>query len=864
MFLEKIKEKVTGKAAWLDVTCVAMFVAIAFFYFYPAVLDGRRLTGEDHSGADGLSVEIETYRQTHDGETPRWINSIFSGMPTYQIAPSYDSTDTIKAVEKAYHLWLPDYVWYVFASLLGFYILLRAFDFKQWMAALGAVVWAFSSYFFIIIAAGHIWKVITLAYIPPTIAGVVMCYRGKYLWGGIVTALFAALQVMGNHVQMTYYFLIPELLMIFGFLIEAVMKKKVSQWLKATGVVAAAAILAVALNISNLYHTYKYADETMRGKSELVKQGRESDQTDSGLERSYITMWSYGIDETMTLLIPNFRGGASVPLAYNEKAMSKASSDVNGQFYNYFTQYWGDQPSTSGPVYVGALVCLLFVLALIILPNRNVLKWTLLAATILSIMLAWGKNFMGLTDFFIDYVPLYSKFRTVASILVVAEFTIPLLALLGLREFVEQCADRERRRFAIRSLAVSGAIVGIVCFIFAVAPSMSGSGTSSEGDARSWSYLEPQLQQGYAGYILQQNPGMDETTAWNQATQIVGMEKTHLMASLPQMRYAMVSNDAKRSLIIVLLGCLILFGYYKYAEKRRYMLTVACVSLLVVSLYDMWEVNKRYLNDSMFIRHQTASAPALTDADRIIQQTSGTNRDYRVLNLAVNTFNDNTTSFYYNSIGGYHPAKLRRYQELVEEHLGGSKGMNMAVLNMLNTQWIITRGEQAGQVQPMHNPDAFGNAWLVDTLLFVDNANEELDALHNVNLRTTAVINKDFADVIGKETPAQLSAGDTIRLASLTSTSASYEVNSKRGAVAVFSEIYYPDWTVSIDGNEVQMARADYVLRTLRVPAGKHTIKMTFDPQSIHTTETIAYIALALLVLGAIIGIFFAVKKSRS
>ena len=864
MNFNNFKEKFTGKAAWLDVTCVAMFVAIAFFYFYPAVLDGRRLTGEDHSGADGLSVEIETYRQTHDGETPRWINSIFSGMPTYQIAPSYDSTDTIKAVEKAYHLWLPDYVWYVFASLLGFYILLRAFDFKQWMAALGAVVWAFSSYFFIIIAAGHIWKVITLAYIPPTIAGVVMCYRGKYLWGGIVTALFAALQVMGNHVQMTYYFLIPELLMIFGFLIEAVMKKKVSQWLKATGVVAAAAILAVALNISNLYHTYKYADETMRGKSELVKQGRESDQTDSGLERSYITMWSYGIDETMTLLIPNFRGGASVPLAYNEKAMSKASSDVNGQFYNYFTQYWGDQPSTSGPVYVGALVCLLFVLALIILPNRNVLKWTLLAATILSIMLAWGKNFMGLTDFFIDYVPLYSKFRTVASILVVAEFTIPLLALLGLREFVEQCADRERRRFAIRSLAVSGAIVGIVCFIFAVAPSMSGSGTSSEGDARSWSYLEPQLQQGYAGYILQQNPGMDETTAWNQATQIVGMEKTHLMASLPQMRYAMVSNDAKRSLIIVLLGCLILFGYYKYAEKRRYMLTVACVSLLVVSLYDMWEVNKRYLNDSMFIRHQTASAPALTDADRIIQQTSGTNRDYRVLNLAVNTFNDNTTSFYYNSIGGYHPAKLRRYQELVEEHLSGSQGMNMAVLNMLNTQWIITRNQETGELQPMHNPDAFGNAWLVDTLLFVDNANEELDALHNVNLRTTAVINKDFADVIGKETPAQLSAGDTIRLASLTSTSASYEVNSKRGAIAVFSEIYYPDWTVSIDGNEVQMARADYVLRTLRVPAGKHTIKMTFDPQSIHTTETIAYIALALLVLGAIIGIFFAVKKSRS
>jgi hypothetical protein len=294
------------------------------------------------------------------------------------------------------------------------------------------------------------------------------------------------------------------------------------------------------------------------------------------------------------------------------------------------------------------------------------------------------------------------------------------------------------------------------------------------------------------------------------------------------------------------------------------MLTVACVSLLVVSLYDMWEVNKRYLNDSMFIRHQTASAPALTDADRIIQQTSGTNRDYRVLNLAVNTFNDNTTSFYYNSIGGYHPAKLRRYQELVEEHLSGSQGMNMAVLNMLNTQWIITRNQETGELQPMHNPDAFGNVWLVDTLLFVDNANEELAALRTANLRTTAVINKDFADVIGKDAPAQLSVGDTIRLTSLTSTSASYEVNTKRGAVAVFSEIYYPDWTVSIDGNEVQMARADYVLRTLRVPAGKHTIQMTFDPQSIHTTETIAYASLGVLFVLVLVVIGLSLRRRKS
>ena len=340
-----------------DVYCVALFAVIAWAYFMSPVSKGYRLEQHDSGANDGINVEINAYRDAHDGETPRWVTSLFGGMPTYQIAPSYPSIKPMAFVEKAYHLWFPDYVWYIFASMLGFYILLRAFDFRHWMAALGAVVWAFSSYFFIIIAAGHIWKVMALAYIPPTIAGIVLCYRKKYLLGTIVTAIFATLQIQANHVQMSYYFLTIEILMVVAFLIQAIQKKELAAFGKATAGVALAAVLAICLNASNLYHTYEYSKDTMRGKSELVKQGKTEDQTDSGLERSYITAWSYGIDESLTFLIPDVKGGASMPLSMNKTAMKKADGQLDQMgIYGAFTQYWGEQPGTSGPVYLGALV----------------------------------------------------------------------------------------------------------------------------------------------------------------------------------------------------------------------------------------------------------------------------------------------------------------------------------------------------------------------------------------------------------------------------------------------------------------------------------------------------------------------------
>ena len=385
-----------------DALAVVFFILIGLAYFYVPTTEGLVLTGHDHTGGSGAGAELVEYLE-RTGEYTRWTNSQFGGMPTYQMSPSYGSTDVLSAVEHVYQLGLPTYVMYVFIMLLGFYILLRAFNFKVWMSALGAILWAFSSYYFIIIAAGHIWKFMALSFIPPTIAGLVLCYRGKYIAGGVVTAFFTALQIYSNHIQMSYYFLSVMLLMALAYLIQAVREQRTGEWFKATGVLVVAGILGVCVNLSNLYHTYQYSKESMRSKSELTHKDIKdpSNQTSSGLERDYITQWSYGIGETWTLLVPNTKGGASVPLTMSETAMKKADPQFT-PIYQSLGQYWGEQPGTSGPVYVGAFVLTLFVLGLFIV--KGPMKWCLLAATILSILLSWGKNFMGFTDLSLPFL----------------------------------------------------------------------------------------------------------------------------------------------------------------------------------------------------------------------------------------------------------------------------------------------------------------------------------------------------------------------------------------------------------------------------------------------------------------------------
>ena len=828
-----------------DVLAVLLFAVLAFAYFFPADIEGRILYRHDASAGRGAGQEgIEYLQKT--GERSRWTNALFGGMPTYQMAPSYGSTDLLTKAVNAYHLWLPENVWFVFAYLLGFYILLRALTpsgsplargrtFAVMWAVLGSIIWAFSTYFLIIIAAGHIWKVWALAYLPPLIAGIVLAYRGKYLWGLLLTAVFMAFEINANHVQMTYYYLFIVLSLVIAWFVEAVQKHELIRFWKATAVCVAGAAIGVCINLSNLYHTWQYSQESMRGKSELVK-ANSANQTSSGLDRDYITQWSYGIGETWTLLIPNTKGGASMPLSMSKTAMEHADENYVG-IYNQIGQYWGEQPGTSGPVYVGAFVMLLFILGLFIV--KGPVKWALLAATIISILLSWGKNFMGFTDFFLDYVPMYAKFRTVASILVIAEFTIPLLAMLALREVMSGEVKGEKLRVP---LIVSFALTAGVALLFALMPSAFFGSFISTSEMHALQTLPPEHIQ-------------------------------PLIANLTEMRQAVFTADCWRSFWIIVIGTAFLL-IYKYGKlKAEY--TVA--GILVLCLVDLWQVNKRYLNDEMFVPKSEREQPQQkTQTDELILRDQ--TLDYRVLNLASNTFNENETSYYHKSIGGYHAAKLRRYQEMIEAYISpemqalygavGEAAGDMTqvngdsicpVLNMLNTRYFIFPLE-GGQTVPIQNPYAYGNAWFVDRLNYVSTANEEMAAVGKIDLRHQAVADAKFKEQLG-EAVIQDTAS-IVTIASYEPNRLVYDVNSGKGGVLVFSEIYYPGWTATVDGQPVELGRVDYILRAIHIQPGKHQVELAFFPKSVSTTETVAYVAFFLLIL-IVVGIVVIEYRNR-
>ena len=838
-----------------DILVVLLFAVIAFAYFFPADTEGRILYRHDSSAGRGSGQELTEYYQ-RTGERTRWTNSLFSGMPTYQMAPSYDSQQVLNEVGKFYHLWLPENVWYVFAYLLGFYILLRAFDFRRELAVLGSIIWAFSSYFFIIIAAGHIWKVIALTYLPPMIAGIVLAYRGKYVWGFVITALFTALEIQANHVQMTYYYLFIIAFMVLAYLWDAVRNHRLAQFGKATGVCFVAAALGVVINLSNLYHTWQYTQESMRGKSELVKKN-SANQTSSGLDRDYITQWSYGIDETWTLLVPNTKGGASMPLAMNEKAMQKADPQFY-QIYQQLGQYWGNQPGTSGPVYVGAFVLMLFVLGLFIV--KGPMKWALFLATGLSILLSWGRNFMWFTDLFLDYVPMYAKFRTVASILVIAEFTIPLLAMLALKKIFDtpDFFTQKIRIYLGTSkhpiiahnttnmfwLWVSFIATGGMALLFAIMPSIFFPDYVSASELEAMKQIPSE----YLGPLL---------------------------SNLQEIRISIFTADCWRTFFVIVLGTAVLLLLRMKKIQPKY----AVGAIIVLCLVDMWQVNKRYLNDGMFVERSVRETPQQeTATDRQILQDKAP--DYRVLNLASNTFNENETSYYHKSIGGYHAAKLRRYQEMIDQYIGKEmRDMQGAivnaqgdmtrvagdsiypVLNMLNTKYVILP-LQGGQTAPLLNPYAFGNAWFVDRISYVDNANAEIDAVGKLNLRHEAVADSKFKDVLGEPVAQQSNA--VVTLKKYEPNELTYTVESQKGGIVVFSEVYYPGWTATVDGTDTPVGRVNYILRAINVKPGKHTVVLTFKPASVKNTETAAYVAYLLLVLAIAAGVFFEMKRRKN
>lgn len=819
-----------------DLIVIVGFILLSLVYFLPAVTEGRVLAQSDSLAAIGQGQEQRDYMERHDGQRSRWNLSMFSGMPSYQMSPTYDSSKPQDALKKAYTLFLPNYVGLVFIMLLGFYILLRSLNASPLLSSLGAVMWAFSSYFFILIAAGHIWKFVTLAYIPPTIAGMIYIYRKKYLLGTLIFMLFVAFQVSSNHPQMTYYFLFVMLFIAIAFFVEAIKRKELPDFFRSTAILVVAGVIGIAANASSLYHTYEYSKETMRGKSELTHHG-EGNKTNDGLERDYITAWSYGVGETWTLLVPNTKGGASVPIAQNEKAMQKARPEYR-QLYQQIGQYWGEQPGTSGPVYVGAFVLALFVLGLFIV--KGPLKWALVGGTIFSILLSWGKNFMGLTDLFIDWMPMYNKFRAVSSILVIAEFCIPLLAILAVKEVIQKPSClKDNLKYVYISLGVTG---GMALF-FAVAPKLFFSSFISTSEMQA----------------LQSLPG--------EHIQAV-------ISNLSEMRISIFTADAWRSFFIIAIGGSLLWLYIHNKLKAVWMTT----AILILCLIDMWDVNKRYLNDSDFIaktNQQQLFTP--TQADQIILQDN--TPYYRVLNMATSTFNDGITPYHHKVIGGYHAAKLRRYQDMIDIHLSSEmvalqqeiiqhqgvmdsvRGDRFQVLNMLNAKWVVMPAQDGSGI-PLENPYAMGNAWFVDNLRFVENADEEIEALSALDLRREAVADKKFMSLLADFNFSPVDSASTIRLVDYDSDFLTYAVDAKKEELAIFSEIYYPKgWQITIDGQPAEMLRANYTLRALPIPAGQHTVEFRFDPQSIKVTDGIAYSALFLMLMTSILLIYTIFKQ---
>lgn len=847
-----------------DIAIVIIFLAISVFYFHKPLSQGLVLGGHDSEAAYGLGQEQLQYRASHDGETTRWTNAIFSGMPTYQIAPSYDVTDTVNSMSKVYGLgtmgWFPA-ISYLFLYMLGFYVMLRAFNFKPYLAALGSIIWAFSSYFLIIIAAGHIWKVMTLAYIPPTIGGLVLCYRGKYLWGGAVTALFTAFQVVSNHLQMTYYFLFVMLFMAVAYGVHDFMRKKYVHWIKSTAVLAFSGLLGVAANLPNLYHTYEYTQHSMRSKTELTEKttGKQAagDATE-GLDRSYITAWSYGIDETMTLLIPDYKGGGSGSI-FDRKGVEKMEHfdefrtnimDLMQAFQDKgvqanppgINQYWGDQPFTVGPVYVGAFSCFLFILGFFLV--NGPMKWALFLATLLSFVFSWGRNIPGITDFLIDNLPLYNKFRTVSSALVIAEFTIPLLGVLCIQKIMRRkdmfrLAHWDEVPFRAKiGIPVATALTLGICVLLWLFPSMAGDCLSAEEE---------------------------QVFAYLQSAQFSPTLLNAYKDSLIDLRHDILSADALRSALYIL-GGIVLLWIYAEDKIKNWML---CSFLSVLFLADLSQIDKKYLNDNNFtspmvMEQKYAETPADTE---ILKDKSY----YRVANLGGgNTFNEtsNATSYYHHSIGGYHAAKLHRYQDLItyclnpeiqtlwtviaetNGNMAKVKGDSLApVLNMLNTKYFIFgQGEQS---MALLNPYANGNAWFVDRLTFVKDADAEIAALKGLDSKHEAVADESFkAQLDG--TP--LGQG-SVEFVSYEPNELKYEVETAKGGLLVFSEIYYPGWTATIDGKEVELGRVNYVLRALKVPAGKHEIVLDFHPTTLSVTGTIAWSALGIIMIFMVIAL---------
>ena len=798
---------------------IIAFALITLVYFTP-ILEGKRIKQHDIEMYKGMSQEINEFRE-ETGEQSLWTNSMFGGMPAWNIGVQQNS-NLMTYVQKIIGLGFPSPIMSVFISMLGFFILLLVLDCKIWISFIGALAYGFTSYLFIVMGAGHNSKAVAMAYMAPVIAGIIMTYKGKYLWGAVLTAISLALEIRAGHIQITYYLFMIVLIMVIAEFVETIKTKKYLDFFKASGILATVAILAVLTSTTTLYANYEFGKETMRGKPVLTE--NVENQT-RGLDRDYITQWSYGIGETWSLMIPNVKGGASAYIGNDNPALQNADP----RFRSTIAQnnaYWGDQPGTSGPVYVGAIVCFFFILGLFVVKGK--IKWVLLAATILSILLSWGKNFMGFTDLFLDYFPLYNKFRAVSMTLVIAEVCMPILAFLALAEVMKKPEILKKNMYY---LYVSFGLTAGLCLLFYIVPNVFFN-FFSQGEAAQFA----QLTNGKDGAIYQM-----------------------LVNDIENVRMAIFKKDAIRSFLFITVAAILLLLNIKGKLKDNAVFAMLAVLVVI----DMFPINKRYLNNDNFIDSRRFEKPFVMSAidKQILQDNS---LDYRVMNLMTSTFNDASTSYFHKSIGGYHGAKLRRYQDIINHYLGGNNVGSDGfwnVLNMLNTKYLIYP-QNNNQPVAAPNPDAFGNAWLVSDIKWVATPNEEIAAIENTNVKTTAIVNEEFKNTIGNFNPT--SGFGTIQLTSYKPNELIYSFNSSKDELVVFSEIWTSKgWTMWIDGEESPLIRADYILRAAIIPAGNHEIMMRYEPKIWKVGNTIQFVSSLILILGLLAAIFVTYRKSE-
>lgn len=798
------------------VLCIVVFALITLVYFSP-IIQGKRIKQHDVEMHKGMSQEIVDYK-AKTGEQSLWTNSMFGGMPAWNISVQQDS-NLMNYVHKLLNVGFPHPFGAVFVSMLGFFILLLVLGCKTGVSFVGALAYGLTSYLFIIIGAGHNSKAMAMAYMAPVIAGILLTYKGKYLWGSVLTAISLALEVRAGHLQITYYLLLIVVCLVIAEFVETVKTKKYLEFFKASGILAGVAIIAIMTCTTTLYANYEFGKETMRGKPVLTK---DVENQTNGLDRDYVTQWSYGIGETWSLMIPNVKGGASAYIGGKNEAIDAADPRFRSAIAQQ-SAYWGDQPGTSGPVYVGAIVCFLFVLGLFIVKGKY--KWALLAATVLSILLSWGKNFMGFTDFFLNYVPGYNKFRAVSMTLVIAEVCMPLLAFLALAEmFKNPDALKNNMRYFWISLGITGGL----CLLFYALPQTF------------FSFLN----KGEASQFQQLAKGQDGAMYQMFATQ------------LENVRVAIFRKDALRSFFFIAVAALVILLNVKGKMKTNMMF--AALAVFVVA--DMLTIDKRYLNDGNFIDKRKFDKPfIMSEIDKQILNDKSLN--YRVINLATNTFNDASTSYFHKSVGGYHGAKLRRYQDVINQYLSNTGDDSFfKVLNMLNTKYIIYSRDNKLSYYP--NFEAFGNAWIVGDIQWVATPNAEIDAIAATDVKNVAIVNEEFKDLVGDfmATPAE----GTIKLVDYKPNQLTYNFDSSKDELVVFSEIWTKKgWTMKIDGVESPLFRSDYILRSAIIPAGQHEIVMRYEPSIWKVGNTIQLITSLLLLVGLALALYVAFRKKH-